>query len=93
MRHALCPMLRALLLALPLGLLAACGPRPASDLPDPPEALLTPCRAPQSWVPGRALAQAQVETLWGRDRDALRACGAQLRLLGEWAQGMAGAGR
>jgi len=44
----------------------------------PPPSLLVPCDKPVH-LPERALTQAEVETLWGRDRAALRRCGARHR--------------
>ena len=68
-------------------MLTACSPDIGADIAPPPERLLTPCAAPQTWARGSALTQADVEILWGRDRTALRDCGERHGLLAEWAQG------
>lgn len=39
-----------------------------------------PCEAPVA-LPDRALDDREIEVLWGRDRDALRTCGARLDAL------------
>jgi hypothetical protein len=49
-----------------------------------PPSLLAPA-APPVALPDRALAQAEVEILWGRDRTALRQCGSQIDGLARWA--------
>ena len=53
------------------------------DVPPPPVALTAPCADLQR-DPGRALTQAEVEVLWGRDRAAARACSAKHATLVEW---------
>ena len=47
-------------------------------VPNPPPSLIAPCRAPVA-LPDRGLMQGEVETLWGRDRSALRECGGKVR--------------
>lgn len=55
-------------------LLASCGvSAPVRPLPPPPS-LVEPCAAPVA-LPERDVTQGEVETWWGRDRSALRACG------------------
>ena len=56
--------------------LTACGGSTfveAPARPAPPPSMTQPCSAPQR-LPERGLTQSEVETLWGRDRGALRAC-------------------
>lgn len=49
----------------------------------PPPSLTQPCPAPVD-LPQRALNDAEVEVLWGRDRSALRACASRHAALAEW---------
>jgi hypothetical protein len=49
-----------------------------------PPSLTAPCRLPVQ-LPERSLTQAEVEILWGQDRDALRRCAGQLGGLADWA--------
>jgi len=63
--------MRTLLLCLCACLLTACG---GSSYGRPATA---PCAAPVD-LPDRALSDRDVEVLWGRDRSALRECGARL---------------
>lgn len=62
----------------PLLALTACAASPSVKAPPPPPSLIAPCRAPVA-LPDRGLMQGEVETLWGRDRSALRECGAKVR--------------
>lgn len=64
--------------------LTACAASPGVSVPrpSPPPSLTAPCAAPVA-LPDRGLTQAEVETLWGRDRSALRECGAKLRGLAD----------
>lgn len=50
----------------------------------PPPSLTSHCKAPVA-LPARDLTDQEVEVWWGRDRDALRACGSQLDGLANWA--------
>jgi len=70
-----------------LCLLTACDGFSAAriEVPAPSSVLTTPC-ADLGRDPGRALTQAEVEILWGRDRTAARACSAKHAALVEWAQ-------
>ena len=68
---------RTLWLAAPLLALTACAASPSVKAPPPPPSLIAPCRAPVA-LPDRGLSQGEVETLWGRDRSALRECGAKV---------------
>jgi zona occludens toxin (predicted ATPase) len=63
--------MRTLLLCLPVCLLTACG----GSISGSPA--VAPCAAPVD-LPERALSDRDVEVLWGRDRSALRECGALL---------------
>lgn len=56
-------------------------------LPSPPVLLTAACPSLQS-NPGRALSQAEVEVMWGRDRTAGRACAARHGALVEWVEGL-----
>lgn len=69
---------RTLWLAAPLLALTACAASPSVKAPSPPPSLTAPCRAPVA-LPDRGLSQGEVETLWGRDRSALRECGAKVK--------------
>lgn len=71
-----------MLAALPLAV-TACAALPAAERPPVPPSLLAPAAAPVA-LPDRALAQAEVEILWGRDRTALRQCGGQIDGLARW---------
>lgn len=68
MRHA---TLTALIAS--VSLVAACGAYSAAevDVSPPPAVLMAPAPPLQS-DPGRALTQAEVEIMWGRDREAGR---------------------
>lgn len=60
-------------------ILTACGASisaidQAPVLEDPPEEFVEACLPPQV-LPRRAMTQAEVETLWRRDRENLRECG------------------
>lgn len=70
-----------------LCLLTACAEYSAAkiEVPAPDAVVTSPCADLQR-DPGRALTQAEVEILWGRDRDAARACSAKHAALVEWAQ-------
>jgi hypothetical protein len=57
-------------------LLAASCASTAAERPLPPPSLLVPCAVPVT-LPERALSDQEVEVLWGRDRDGLRACGSR----------------
>lgn len=84
-------LLQTLMLGTSVFLLTACfgSGISATDqkpvLEDPPEELLAPCEDPQR-LPNRALTQAEVETLWRRDRANLTACGDTLESLKEFYQ-------
>lgn len=75
---------------MPIGwlcLLTACGGFSAAKIEVPaPDAVVTAPCADLQRDPGRALTQAEVEVLWGRDRDAARACSAKHAALAEWAK-------
>lgn len=77
------------MLAILLSGLTACGGYSPVDLDVPkPDAVLTaPCPALQS-DPGRALTQAEVEILWGRDREAARVCAGRHEALVDWLDGL-----
>lgn len=60
------------------GLISAIDQGPV--LTAPPENLMKPCAAPVI-LPDRGLTQAEVETLWRRDRVNLTACGQTLETL------------
>lgn len=62
--------------------LASCG-LISVEKPKPPPSLLVPCDRPVR-LPERGLSDQEVEILWGRDRDALNACGSKLAGLIEW---------
>jgi hypothetical protein len=67
-------------------LLTACGGSTFAEAPKrpaPPPSMTQACSAPQR-LPERALSQSEVETLWGRDRGALRACGGRHGALAGW---------
>lgn len=49
----------------------------------PPASLTVPCAGPVA-LPERALTDAEIEVMWGRDRSALRACGSRLAGLAAW---------
>ena len=72
------------LAAFPLAL-TGCGGSTAVNVvaPPVPPSLVAPCATPVT-LPERALTQAEVETLWGRDRSALRRCGGQVQGLAGW---------
>ena len=53
------------------------------EKPKPPPSLLVPCDRPVR-LPERGLSDQEVEILWGRDRDALNACGSKLAGIIEW---------
>ena len=75
-----------MLVGLPLALTACAGsPGVSVPRPGPPPSLTAPCAAPVA-LPDRGLTQAEVETLWGRDRSALRECGGKLRGLAALSQ-------
>ena len=63
--------------------LASCASTSVDRLAPPPS-LTLPCRSPVV-LPQRDLTDQEVEVLWGRDRDFLRACGSQLEALANWA--------
>ena len=64
--------MRTLLLCLSACLLTACGAY-SSGKP-----ALPPCADPVV-LPDRALSDRDIEVMWGRDRSALRECGARLK--------------
>ena len=66
-----------------LSVLTACGGSTPVEPIAPPPSLTAPCPRPVG-LPERAMTQVQVETAWGRDRSALRACGEQLDGLAGW---------
>lgn len=53
------------------------------ERPHPAPSLLVACDQPVR-LPERGLSDQEVEILWGRDRDALNACGSKLAGLIEW---------
>ena len=63
--------MRNLLAALLVSVLVGCG---GSTSIRP---VAVPCEAPVT-LPDRALSDRDVELFWGRDRDALRTCGARM---------------
>jgi hypothetical protein len=63
--------------------LASCASTSVEPLLPPPS-LTSRCAAPVR-LPVRDLTDQEVEVLWGRDRDALKACGSQLDGLSNWA--------
>jgi hypothetical protein len=67
-------------------LLTACGVSTGADLAEVPAALVQPCAVPQV-LAVRPMMQAEVEIVWGRDRAALRDCGARQALLVEFLEG------
>jgi hypothetical protein len=73
-----------------LSLLTACGVSTAADIARPTGPLAEPCAQPVA-LPIRALTQAQVEILWGRDRAALRNCAEMHSLLIDFIDAQAGA--
>ena len=72
-----------------LCLLTACGGFSAAkvEVPAPSSVLTAPCADLQR-DPGRALTQAEVEILWGRDRAVAHACSTKHAALVEWVQEM-----
>lgn len=70
---------------LPLALTACSGSTVGDTavIDRPPPSLAVPCDGP-AVLPARSLTQAEAETLWGRDRAALRRCGGQVRGLADW---------
>ena len=77
--------MRTLMLVASCCLLAACGrsSRIDVDIPAPGPAVMRPCDG-LTGDPGRALTQAEVEILWGRDRRAARACNEKHAALVDW---------
>ena len=78
--------MRNLLLVLACLFLASCGSGSVETSllkPRPPASMTTPCAGPVA-LPERALTDAEVEVLWGRDRTALRACGERHAALAGW---------
>jgi len=73
------------LVGLPLALTACAASTAGNPHISPPPSLLAPCDKPVR-LPERALTQAEAETLWGRDRAALRRCGERQRGLVEIVQ-------
>lgn len=66
-----------------LCLLTACGGSIPANPIAPPPSLTAPCPRPVA-LPVGAMSQVQVETAWGRDRSALRACGEKVDGLAAW---------
>ena len=65
--------------------LTGCAASPvASPRPLPPTSLTQPCAGPVA-LPDRDMTQGKVETAWGRDRGALRACASRHNGLVGWA--------
>jgi hypothetical protein len=64
------------MLIAPLLALTACAGSRAADVQPLPPSVAVPCHDPVA-LPQRGLTQAEVERLWGADRDALRDCGAR----------------
>ena len=64
--------MRTLYLCIAACLLTGCAASPSVD----PARLIVPCDAPVV-LPDRALSDQEIERLWGRDRAALRDCGAR----------------
>lgn len=65
-------------------LFSGCSSAVPVEVPPPPAALVGACAEP-SRLPMRSLTQAEVERLWGADRDALRDCVDRHRALAAWA--------
>ena len=66
-----------LLKAMPAFLLIACGGSDSGEAAHPPQAsLLVVCASPVA-LPPVAMNDQQIEVAWGKDRDALRECGAR----------------
>jgi hypothetical protein len=69
-----------MLAGFPLALTACAASTVVSPRLNPPPSLLVKCAAPVR-LPERALTQVEVETFWGRDREALRRCAGRHRAL------------
>lgn len=77
-----------MLTALPLALTACAGSTPSIDgvqLDPPSEAVTRPCAGPML-LPDRELGQSEAETMWTRDRAALKTCRHRHRVLAGWAE-------
>ena len=57
--------------------LASCGSTAGEVIAPPPQASMLVACAPPVALPDRALDDREIEVFWGRDRTALRECGAR----------------